>query len=83
MKCENYETDADGNVTVVHCTYDPETKSGSGFTVWRGIFRIDTEVAVPYELEAVMPFRVREAVFYITALVQQGGRLFEPESEFP
>ena len=21
-----------GNVTVVHCTYDPETKSGSGFT---------------------------------------------------
>ena len=20
-----------GNVTVVHCTYDPETKSGSGF----------------------------------------------------
>ena len=25
------ETDADGNVTVVHCTYDPETKSGSGF----------------------------------------------------
>ena len=25
------EKDADGNVTVVHCTYDPETKSGSGF----------------------------------------------------
>ena len=21
-----------GNVTVVHCTYDPETKSGTGFT---------------------------------------------------
>ena len=21
-----------GNVTVIHCTYDPETKSGSGFT---------------------------------------------------
>ncbi len=28
----SYETDADGKVTVVHCTYDPETKSGSGFT---------------------------------------------------
>ena len=26
------ETDEDGNVTVVHATYDPETKSGSGFT---------------------------------------------------
>lgn len=28
----SYETDADGKVTIVHCTYDPETKSGSGFT---------------------------------------------------
>ncbi len=32
VKAESYETDAEGNVTVVHCTYDPETKSGSGFT---------------------------------------------------
>ncbi len=32
VKCVGYETDAEGNVTVVHCTYDPETKSGSGFT---------------------------------------------------
>ena len=31
VKCVSYETDADGKVTVVHCTYDPETKSGSGF----------------------------------------------------
>ena len=31
VKCVGYETDDDGNVTVVHCTYDPETKSGSGF----------------------------------------------------
>ena len=31
VKCVSYETDAEGNVTVVHCTYDPETKSGSGF----------------------------------------------------
>ena len=26
------EKDENGNVTVVHCTYDPETKAGSGFT---------------------------------------------------
>ena len=32
VKCVSYEKDEDGNVTVVHCTYDPETKSGSGFT---------------------------------------------------
>lgn len=31
VKCEDYETDADGNVTTVYCTYDPATKSGSGF----------------------------------------------------
>ena len=32
VTCTGCEKDADGNVTVVHCTYDPETKSGSGFT---------------------------------------------------
>ncbi len=31
VKCVGCEKDEDGNVTVVHCTYDPETKSGSGF----------------------------------------------------
>lgn len=31
VKCVSYETDAEGNVTEVHCSYDPETKSGSGF----------------------------------------------------
>lgn len=31
VTCTDCEKDADGNVTVVHCTYDPETKSGSGF----------------------------------------------------
>ena len=31
VKCVSYETDESGNVTVVHATYDPETKSGSGF----------------------------------------------------
>lgn len=32
VKCEDYVTDETGTVTEVHCTYDPETKSGSGFT---------------------------------------------------
>ena len=32
VKCVGFEKDSDGNVTVVHCTYDPETKAGSGFT---------------------------------------------------
>ena len=32
VKCVDFEKDENGNVTVVHCTYDPETKAGSGFT---------------------------------------------------
>ncbi len=32
VTCTGCEKDEDGNVTVVHCTYDPETKSGLGFT---------------------------------------------------
>ncbi len=32
VTCQSFVKDAEGNVTEVHCTYDPETKSGSGFT---------------------------------------------------
>ncbi len=28
VTCTEYETDAEGNVTVVHCTYDPESRGG-------------------------------------------------------
>lgn len=31
VTCTDYVTDENGNVTEIHCTYDPETKSGSGF----------------------------------------------------
>lgn len=31
VTCTGFEKDENGKVTVVHCTYDPETKSGSGF----------------------------------------------------
>ncbi|MDJ0813947.1 MAG: glutamine--tRNA ligase/YqeY domain fusion protein [Woeseiaceae bacterium] len=30
IKCEEVVKDADGNVTELHCTYDPETRSGAG-----------------------------------------------------
>lgn len=29
IKCESIVKDQDGNITEIHCTYDPETKSGS------------------------------------------------------
>ncbi len=32
VKCVSYEKDENGKVSVVHCTYDPITKNGTGFT---------------------------------------------------
>ncbi len=32
VKCTDYVTDEQGNVTEIRCTYDPETKSDSGFS---------------------------------------------------
>ena len=32
VKCVSFVKDENGKVTEVHCTYDPETKAGSGFT---------------------------------------------------
>ena len=29
VKCEGYEKDENGNVTVIHCTYDPASKGGN------------------------------------------------------
>jgi len=31
VTCTGVEKDENGNVTLIHCTYDPATKSGSGF----------------------------------------------------
>ncbi len=32
VTCTGFEKDENGNITTVHCTYDPETKSGNGFS---------------------------------------------------
>ena len=32
VKCVDYKKDENGRITEIHCTYDPETRSGSGFT---------------------------------------------------
>lgn len=29
VKCNSYETDEDGNVTCLHCTYDPQSRGGN------------------------------------------------------
>ena len=32
VKCTGFEKDENGKVTVIHCTYDPATRSGNNFT---------------------------------------------------
>ena len=36
VTCTGLKEMRNGNVTVVHCTYDPETKQGSGFNAQKG-----------------------------------------------
>lgn len=32
IKCNDYKKDENGNITEIYCTYDPATKSGTGFS---------------------------------------------------
>ncbi|TCZ78966.1 glutamine--tRNA ligase/YqeY domain fusion protein [Paenibacillus albiflavus] len=63
VKCENVVKDADGNVVEIHCTYDPETKSGSGFTgrkVKGTIHWVEATQAVPTEFRLYEPLILDE-----------------------
>ncbi|MCI5597434.1 MAG: glutamine--tRNA ligase/YqeY domain fusion protein [Lachnospiraceae bacterium] len=51
VTCTDYKTDEEGNVTEIYCTYDPETKSGSGFT-GRKVKGTIHWVAAPYAKKA-------------------------------
>ena len=51
VKCESYVKDETGKVVEVHCTYDPETKAGSGFT-GRKVKGTIHWVPAPYAIEA-------------------------------
>ena len=51
VTCTGFEKDEDGNITVVHCTYDPQTKSGSGFT-GRKVKGTTHWVPAPYAVKA-------------------------------
>ncbi|ATF16105.1 glutamine--tRNA ligase/YqeY domain fusion protein [Brevibacillus sp. HB1.2] len=58
IKCNDVVKDADGNVIEIHCTYDPETKSGSGFTgrkVKGTIHWVDATNALPAEFRLYEP----------------------------
>ena len=64
VKCNEVIKDENGNVVEVHCTYDPETKSGSGFTgrkVKATIHWVDANTAVPCEFRLFEPLILDDA----------------------
>lgn len=71
IKCHEVIKDENGNVSELHCTYDPETKSGSGFKgrkVKGTIHWVEARNAVPAE------FRLYESL--MTDEEQEEGETF-------
>ncbi len=53
VKCESFEKDSDGNITAIHCTYIPESKSGqdtSGISVKGTIHWVSVKHAATAEV---------------------------------
>ena len=64
VKCTDVTKDENGNVVEVHCTYDPETKSGSGFTgrkVKSTIHWVEANTAIPCEFRLYEPLILDDA----------------------
>ncbi|MBO3443096.1 glutamine--tRNA ligase/YqeY domain fusion protein [Clostridium sp. CCUG 7971] len=64
VKCNDVIKDENGNVVEIHCTYDPETKSGSGFTgrkVKATIHWVEANSAVPCEFRLFEPLILDDA----------------------
>ena len=58
IKCNDFIKDESGKVVEIHCTYDKETKSGTGFTgrkVKGTIHWIDASSAIPAEFRLYEP----------------------------
>ncbi|OPX50881.1 glutamine--tRNA ligase/YqeY domain fusion protein [Clostridium thermobutyricum] len=64
IKCNEVIKDENGEVIELHCTYDPETKSGSGFTgrkVKGTIHWVDANSSVPAEFRLYEPLILDDA----------------------
>ena len=58
IKCNDFIKDENGKVVEIHCTYDPETKSGTGFTgrkVKGTIHWVDATNSIPAEFRLYEP----------------------------
>jgi glutaminyl-tRNA synthetase len=63
IKCEEFIKDENGEVVEIRCTYDPETKSGTGFTgrkVKGTIHWVDANNSIPAEFRLYEPLILDE-----------------------
>ena len=75
ITCNEVEKDADGNIVCLHCTYDPETKSGEGFEgrkVKGTIHFVEASTAVK--------IKIREYGYLMKENEETGEQEFDPES---
>jgi glutaminyl-tRNA synthetase len=75
ITCNEVEKDADGNIVCLHCSYDPETHSGSGFEgrkVKGTIHFVEASTAVK--------IRIREYGYLMKKNEETGEDEFDPAS---
>ena len=63
IKCNEVIKDETGNVTEIHCTYDPETKSGSGFNARKvkgTLHWVEAKQAIPAEFRLYEPLMLED-----------------------
>lgn len=80
IKCEEVIKNEDGSIKELHCTYDPETKSGEGFEgrkVKGTIHFVDAKTAVPVKIRNYSYLMIQgengESVLNPESLVEKDG----------
>jgi glutaminyl-tRNA synthetase len=74
IKCEEAIKDAQGNIVELHCTYDPETKTGSGFEgrkVKGTIHWVDAGAAIDISVRAYSYLMIED---------EKGENIMNPDS---
>ena len=91
IKCNEVIKDEQGNVTEIHCTYDPQTKSGSGFNerkVKGTLHWVEAKNAVTAEMRLFEPILLDgeddvnpDSIEILQGYVEEGLRNAAPESK--
>ena len=92
IKCNEVIKDEQGNVTEIYCTYDPQTKSGSGFNerkVKGTLHWVEAKNAVTAEMRLFEPILLDgeddvnpDSIEILQGYVEEGLRNAAPESKY-